>query len=62
MEQMDKEFPNPFKIEIAQNEAMGGYDVILQVGGMTDNKQAKQFADMLAAWMIEESGWVAKVQ
>jgi hypothetical protein len=53
---------NPFKIEIAENKPMGGYDLILQVGGLRDEKQAKQFADILAEWMVAEGGWKSRVQ
>lgn len=53
---------NPFKIEFAKNTQMGGYDVILQVGALKDEKEAKQFADVLAEWMTEDGGWKARVQ
>ncbi len=53
---------NPFKIDLAKNEHMGCYDVMLQVGGLKDEAQAKQFADALSDWLIQESGWKARVQ
>ncbi len=53
---------NPFKIDYAKNDIMGGYDVMLQVGGLKDEEEAKKFAEVLADWMIEESGWKARVQ
>lgn len=53
---------NPFKIAFAENPAMGGYDVMLQVGGLKDKDEAKKFADVLADWMTEEGGWKKKVQ
>ena len=49
---------NSFKIQIAQNDVTGGYDLILQVGGIKDKKQAEQFADCLVEWLIVEGdGW-----
>lgn len=59
---MPKREINPFKIDIAQNFAMGGYDLMLQVGGLKDEKEAKQFADVLAEWMTETGGWKSRVQ
>jgi hypothetical protein len=59
---MAKDKLNPFKIDIAQNFAMGGYDLMLQVGGIKDETEAKQLADALAEWMTETGGWKAKVQ
>jgi len=52
----------PFKIQYAKNETMGSYDVVLQVGGLKDEKQAKLFADYLAKWMTEDGGWEARIQ
>jgi hypothetical protein len=59
---MAKKEINPFKIDIAQNFAMNSYDLILQVGGLKDENEAKQFADVLAEWMTETGGWKARVQ
>ena len=55
---------NPFKIEIAPNEIEGGYDVLLQVGRLRDEAQARKFADLLAVWLTEDGSdsWFAKVQ
>jgi hypothetical protein len=60
-----KDYPaveNPFKIEIAHNEPMNGFDVVLQVGGLRDEKEAKQFAECLAEWMTAEGGWKQRFQ
>lgn len=59
---MSKDSTNPFKIDLAKNPAMGGYDVVLMVGGLKDEREAKAFADVLAAWMVEDGGWKARVQ
>lgn len=53
---------NPFKIDIAENKPMKAWDLVLQVGGLKTEKQAKQFADALSDWLIEESGWKSRVQ
>jgi hypothetical protein len=55
---------NPFKIDIAHNGQMGGYEVLLQVGGLKDERQAQRFADVLIAFMTDdgEKGWHARVQ
>ena len=60
----NKEGMNPFKISIASNEVMGGYDVTLQVGGLKDEAQAKRFADILTDWLVEGGavGWFERVQ
>lgn len=59
---LEKPTTNPFRIDLAKNPAMGGYDVMLQVGGLKDEKEAKAFADCLADWMTETGGWKQKVQ
>ena len=53
---------SPFKIDIARNDPMDAYDVVLQVGGLKDRNEAQQFADALAEWMKGESGWAEKIQ
>lgn len=59
-----KPYPNPFKIDIAENKPMNGFDVALQVGGFTSNKQAQAFADLLVKFMTDdgEHGWHARFQ
>jgi len=57
--------PHPlydFKIGLARNDEMGCWDVMLQVGGLRDEAEAKAFADVLAEWMKGESGWIQRVQ
>ena len=53
---------NDFKIGLARNDEMGCWDVILQVGGLKDEAEAKVFADVLAEWLKGEAGWVQRVQ
>lgn len=56
---------HPFKISIARNPSMDTFDLILQVGGFKDAKEAKKFADVVAEFMKERAAgkvWVEKVQ
>lgn len=58
----EKQSTNPFRIDIAENEVMGGYDVMLSVGALKDKQEAERFAEILADWMTQESGWKARIQ
>lgn len=53
---------NPFQISIAENKAMHGFDVMLQVGGLDDKTEAEAFANAIADWMIAGGGWKARSQ
>lgn len=53
---------NPFQISYAKNEIMGGYDVMLQVGALKDEEEAKAFGEALSEWMTQEGGWKQHVQ
>ena len=60
-----KKHMNPYRIDIAENSQMGGYDVCLQVGALKSEKQAKEFADLLNEWMqinASPDAWSQKFQ
>lgn len=54
---------NPFKIGIAYNEPMKCWDLQLIVGNISNEADAKKFAEMLVEWIKEDSpsAWSAMV-
>ena len=57
-----KDSKNPFMIGFAKNPEMGCYDLVIQIGNLKDEAEAKKLADLVAEWMIEEGGWKQRVQ
>lgn len=47
-----------FKIEVLRDKAFGTFVVAFHVTGLKDEKSAREFADELAAWMVEDGGWI----
>lgn len=57
-----KNSKNPFMIGFAENKVMGCFDLVIQIGGLKDEAEAKKLADLVAEWLIEEGGWKQRVQ
>jgi hypothetical protein len=53
---------NPFKIEMTENEAMGAWEIVLQVGGFKTKQEAEESAKVLAEFMAGGGGWTGRVQ
>lgn len=43
---------NPFEIHVVENKAMGCFDLLLQVGGLTES-QGKGLADAISEWITD---------
>lgn len=53
---------HPFAIAMQENEQMGTYDVILQIGGARTKEEAERIAKVLAEFMGDGEGWFRRVQ